>query len=230
MGRNPTNNGLGFSHAHHQPSGSTGEGIEADILPESAFPSVAWLRQYGMYMFRWAGDSNEWTEYAMHIPSNVAAALFGPDFVNQGPLGIPALAELQAASGCKMWLDKETLRGREEPFLVFMRGPAGQPSNGCMNMALEMLSNKMKVLLPGAGQPASSGPPMTARVNSFGSMSSGSAPGRPQPALGLGLDQGQGQGQGQVQGQQGQGQGQGQGQHNAWGVSLLSSMSSGADN
>ena len=155
--------GIGFSSNHLQHQGGSGgaggsgsgEGIEADILPESAFPSVSWLRQYGMNMFRWAGDSNEWTEYAMRLPPNIASAMFGPDYANLGPQGQgnPALSELQSASGCKMWLDKETLMGREEPFLVFLRGPAGQSSNTCMNVALELVSNKMKLLLqPSMGQ------------------------------------------------------------------------------
>ena len=143
-------------HGHQQGGsggGGNGEGIETDILPESAFPSVAWLRQYGMHMFRWAGDSNEWTEYAMHLPPNIASAMFGTDYANPGPQGSPSLTELQSASGCKMWLDKETLMGREEPFLVFLRGPAGQSSNTCMNVALELVSNKMKLLLqPSMGQ------------------------------------------------------------------------------
>ena len=151
--------GSSTHHLHgHQQGGSgggsgSGEGIETDILPESAFPSVAWLRQYGMNMFRWAGDSNEWTEYAMRLPPNIASAMFGPDYANPGAQGTPALTELQSGSGCKMWLDKETLMGREEPFLVFLRGPAGQSSNTCMNVALELVSNKMKLLLqPSMGQ------------------------------------------------------------------------------
>jgi hypothetical protein len=126
-------------------------------------------------MFRWAGDATEWTEYALHLPPQVAAALFGPDCLaqSQSPLGCPALHELQGASGCKMWLDKETLMGREEPFLVFLRGPAGQPSNAHMNDALELVSNKMKELLqqqqqqqqqnqsqqPGQQQPQQQQPP-----------------------------------------------------------------------
>ena len=196
--------GIGFSsnHLQHQQGGSgaggngSGEGIEADILPESAFPSVAWLRQYGMNMFRWAGDSNEWTEYAMRLPPNIASAMFGPDYANPGPQGTPGLSELQSASGCKMWLDKETLMGREEPFLVFLRGPAGQSSNTCMNVALELVSNKMKLLLqPSMGQQQGVGvggmPPPSQRQSSFGSLGNGSgtAPGRPptQNAWGVSL-------------------------------------------
>ena len=38
--------------------------------------------------------------------------------------------------------------GREATFLVFLRGAAGQPSNACMNTALDILSSTMKILLP----------------------------------------------------------------------------------
>ena len=197
--------GIGFSSNHLQHQGGSGgaggsgsgEGIEADILPESAFPSVSWLRQYGMNMFRWAGDSNEWTEYAMRLPPNIASAMFGPDYANLGPQGQgnPALSELQSASGCKMWLDKETLMGREEPFLVFLRGPAGQSSNTCMNVALELVSNKMRLLLqPSMGQQGAGAggmPPPAQRQSSFGSLGNGTgtAPGRPptQNAWGVSL-------------------------------------------
>ena len=34
---------------------------------------------------RWAGDSNEWTEYAMNLPGNSARALLGNDFQGPGP-------------------------------------------------------------------------------------------------------------------------------------------------
>ena len=118
------------------------EGIEADILPESAFISVAWLRQHGMHMYRWAGDVSEWTEYAMHLPPNVAP------FFSTGPSAFASVIPELQTSGCKMWVDKETLMGREATFLVFLRGAAGQPSNACMNTALDILSNTMRVLLP----------------------------------------------------------------------------------
>ena len=118
------------------------EGIEADMLPESAFYSVAWLRQHDMHMYRWAGDASEWTEYAMHLPAKIAP------FFSTGPSPyISVMSELQT-SGCKMWVDKETLLGREATFLVFLRGAAGQPSNACMNTALDILSSTMKILLP----------------------------------------------------------------------------------
>lgn len=131
---------LGAPSSSSTPTGV--ECIEADILPESAFVSVAWLRQHGMHMYRWAGNASEWTEYAMHLPPNIVP-FFHPDSNNFPSL----LPELQS-SGCKIWVDKENLKGREAVFLVFLRGAAGQPSNVCMNLALDMLSNKMRAILP----------------------------------------------------------------------------------
>ena len=145
------------------------EGIEADILPESAFVSVAWLRQHGMHMYRWAGDASEWTEYAMHLPPNVSR------FVCPGPSSFPSLLPELQSSGCKIWVDKETLLGREAIFLVFLRGAAGQPSNSCMNLALEMLSNKMRTILP----------QVIPQVQSFGSI--GSNRGSPPPPQFIGM-------------------------------------------
>lgn len=92
-----------------------------------------------MHMYRWAGDASEWTEYAMHLPTNIAP-LFND-------VSYSILSELQS-SGCKMWLDFENLKGREAVFLVFLRGAAGQPSNTSMKNALDMLSNRMKLMLP----------------------------------------------------------------------------------
>jgi hypothetical protein len=138
----PFSPALSIGHSSGQEGGH--EGIESDILPESAFTSVAWLRQHGMHMYRWAGDAAEWTEYAMHLPPSISPFFsFDPSSSSFSSL----LSELQC-SGCKMWIDKETLMGREATFLVFLRGAAGQPSNVCMNNALDLLSNKMRLLLP----------------------------------------------------------------------------------
>ena len=119
------------------------EGIEADMLPESAFTSVAWLRHHGMHMYRWAGDTAEWTEYAMHLPPSVVP-YFTSDLSSPTCSILPELL----TSGCKIWVDKETLLNREATFLVFLRGAAGQPSNASMNIALDLLSNRMRQLLP----------------------------------------------------------------------------------
>ena len=118
-------------------------GIDGDVLSETVFPSVAWLRQFDMCMYRWAGDSAEWTEYALHLPSKAIV-----DHV-VGENGAQLL-ELQRTSGCKMWMARELLRGRETSFLVFLRGSSGQPSNACMNIALDLISTRLRPLLLGS--------------------------------------------------------------------------------
>ena len=128
------------------------EGIEADILPESAFSSVAWLRQYGMHMYRWAGDSSEWTEYAMHLPINILPYFTSTSTSTSGSAsslgGYTSILQELLTSGCQMWIDKEILLDREATFLVFIRGIAGNPNNAFMNIALDLLSNRMQHLLP----------------------------------------------------------------------------------
>lgn len=117
-------------------------GIDGDVLPESVFPTVAWLRQFDMCMYRWAGDSAEWTEYALHLPSKTVIDILVGENGAQ-------LLELQRSSGCKMWMAREILRGREANFLVFLRGSSGQPSNACMNIALDLISTRLRPLLYG---------------------------------------------------------------------------------
>lgn len=110
----------------------------------------------------------------MHLPPNMTP------FFCPGPTSfVSILPELQS-SGCKMWIDKETLMGREATFLVFLRGAAGQPSNACMNLALEMLSNKMKALLP-------QGPSQTQSFGSIGSNRSSPPPSQFTGARNMGM-------------------------------------------
>lgn len=56
-----------------------------------------------------AGDSTEWTEYAMHLPKNVIEHVVGENGNH--------LMELQRNSGCKMWVAREILREKESTFL-----------------------------------------------------------------------------------------------------------------
>lgn len=111
------------------------QGIDSDIVTENIFPSVTWLRNYDMHMYRWSGDASDWTEFAMHIPTYIASHLLGSDGEN--------ISEFQRLSGCRVWSDKEFLHGREELFLVFSRGPTGSPANAQMNTALEIISSYM---------------------------------------------------------------------------------------
>lgn len=117
-----------------------GVGIDADIVrPEmcqSMFPAVAWLARYGMHMYHWAGDSKEWTEYALHLPRDA------PHWIS-GPNG-STLADIQRMSRCQTWIDREVLQHKDEAFLVFHRGTPGQESNLCMNQALQLVSDVMR--------------------------------------------------------------------------------------
>jgi hypothetical protein len=123
-------------------------GIDGDVLSDSVFPAVSWLRAYDMCMYRWAGDSTEWTEYALHLPSRaVIEHVVGENGAH--------LLELQHTSGCKMWLAREVLRGKEANFLVFLRGSNGQPSNTCMNMALDLISARLRPFIFSSGKQGS---------------------------------------------------------------------------
>lgn len=108
-------------------------GIDSDVVLDNTFPSVSWLRGYDMHMYRWAGDTQDWTEFAMHIPPHIEQHLFGLNKTN--------ISEIQHRSGCAMRVEAEMLRGRSETFLVFTRGPIGHPSNLSMASALELISN-----------------------------------------------------------------------------------------
>ena len=119
------------------PSIGSAVGIDADIMPENAFPSVIWLRQYGMHMYMWAGDTKEWTEYAMHIPSDFLHIFLGTD-------ALIKISDVIRISGCEAWISEEILEGRKEKFIVFKRGYSGQPSNSAMNVALDLISTSVK--------------------------------------------------------------------------------------
>ena len=113
--------------------------LDDNLLPEHAFSSVAWLRQYGISMYRWSGNSSEWTEYALHLPIEIVNSILGPDG--------STLNEIQSRSGCKIWLDQDILHGKTTSFLVFQRGASGQPSNACMSNALDLVNLLIRRLL-----------------------------------------------------------------------------------
>jgi len=132
------------------------KGIDSDVVPENYFPSVTWLRGYDMHMYRWAGNAQEWTEFAMHIPRDMFPAVYGED----GGLNA-AVSEVSRRSGCKMWKETEFLRGVSESFLCFQKGSEGQPSHQAMLAALELLSTLLMQWIS-AAQSRSATP-----VNSF---------------------------------------------------------------
>ena len=118
---------------------SSRRSLDENLLPEHAFSSVAWLRQYGISMYRWSGNSSEWTEYAINLPIEIVNSIIGPDG--------STLNEIQSRSGCKIWLDKDILHGKHTTFLVFQRGASGQPSNACMSNALDLVNLLIRRLL-----------------------------------------------------------------------------------
>ena len=48
--------------------------------------------------------------------------------------------QTQTRSRCRMWIEKETLNGKQESFIVFHRGSSGHESNLFMNTALSIIS------------------------------------------------------------------------------------------
>jgi hypothetical protein len=165
-------------------NGGQRHGIEGDILPDHYFPSIAWLRQYGMSMYRWSGDSSDWLEFALNLPPDIAPLLVGADGSK--------VNELQAQSGCKIWIDREVLRGADALFLVFHRGANGQPSNANMNLALDIISNRFKQLvqLGLISSPRLSPAPVSAVGVGVGAVSSSMSWAGAGSSLGLGLSTG----------------------------------------
>jgi hypothetical protein len=129
-------------------------GIEVDLLPHDSFPSVAWLRDYDMHMYRWAGNEFEWTEYAMRLRPDIAAFLEAPGVGDGAPSA--ALAILRKRSGCDIYIDVDNLYGKQEKFLVFVRGDTGKPSNAAMSVALDAASQMFRIRLQNVPKSSSS--------------------------------------------------------------------------
>jgi hypothetical protein len=119
--------------------------MEVDLLPADSFPVVSWLRDYEMHMFRWSGNATEWTEYAMRLRPDIAAYLEAPGAGDGAPAA--ALAMLRKRSGCEIRLETDSLYGKMERFLVFVRGDSGQPSNAAMVLALDLASQMFRAQL-----------------------------------------------------------------------------------
>ena len=120
-----------------------GGGIDGDVVHpdmcQSMFPAVAWLNQYGINMYHWAGDSSEWTEYALNVPTEILRLVVGPNGA--------ALQQMQSRTGCRVRVDSETLHNRKENFLVFYRGASGQESNMAMNQCLTLVSDVLRQII-----------------------------------------------------------------------------------
>ena len=114
------------------------EGLEVDLLGDEAFPSMAWLAQHRMHMYRWAGNETEWTEYALRLRPDVLAHFRA----NRPGASVSVLEQIKAGSGCDVSLQAEKLKGKEETFLILVRGDTGLASNTAFIIALE-LANKV---------------------------------------------------------------------------------------
>ena len=140
--------------------------LSTDLLPENAFAVVSWLHYHDMKMYRWSGNSTEWTEYAMHVPAIYYTHLIGrlanndfSTFNMSSNNSYEYLLDIQRRSGCKLQVEKIFLAagkaagidvgpvGRECYFIVLHRGASGLPSNGNMSMALELISARMSMVL-----------------------------------------------------------------------------------
>jgi hypothetical protein len=113
--------------------------IERDVLAPDAFPTLAWLADHNMNMFKWTGNSSEWTHFALRLRPDVAAIIEGD---------ADGVASLRRRSGCEVKLGREILHGNVEKFLVFTRGEQGAASNGAIVVALDLINNLLKELLP----------------------------------------------------------------------------------
>ena len=124
--------------------GSTGDadpGLEVDLLGPEAFPSMSWLAQHNMHMYRWAGNEVEWTEYALRCRPDVVRYLLSPSQEVGGHASI--LDSIRNMSGCRLSFQSEKLRGEKEKFLVFVRGSSGSVDNTAMTAALELVSQSL---------------------------------------------------------------------------------------
>ena len=134
------NPGTSSSSAPYGIAETTSVGIDSDVVPESYFPAVAWLRSYHMHMYRWAGNTHEWTDYAMHIPQEMYPAVYTPDLKQLNM----AVSDISRRTGCNMWKETEFLRGVNSSFIVFHKGSDGQPTHQAMLAALELMSTLLR--------------------------------------------------------------------------------------
>jgi hypothetical protein len=131
--------------------------LDTDLLPDSSFPNIAWLRKYGMGMYRYTQDASE---IAMHIRNDLVLPLLGADST--------LLTELSRKSNCVVKLDRQLLAGVRESFLVFQSG--GDRSMMAIQMVSERLKNILSSQSPGRPangnqQSSSIGLPSSSRLN-----------------------------------------------------------------
>jgi len=106
-------------------------GLEVDLLSADDFLLVAWMREHGMHMYRWAGNEFEWTEYALSLRPELLVHLTTaagiPQHTNAGTLSgatseLSLVEQLKADSGCDVTVQTERLNGAMAHFMVMVRG------------------------------------------------------------------------------------------------------------
>ena len=148
----------GYTSAPSQQQFFAERSLDADLFPDSAFPNIAWLRKYGMGMYRYTPDASE---IAMHIRNDLVLPLLGTDS--------SLLTELMRKSNCVVKLERQLLAGARENFLVFQSG--GERSMMAIQMVVERLKNILSgpssQVRPANGslQPSSVGLPSSSRLN-----------------------------------------------------------------
>ena len=113
-----------------------------NVLPENSFPSVDWLRSRGMLMYRWTPTVSDWSHVALHIRREVnIVSLIGQDG--------SGLNDLYRKTNCQVRLEQypPPPRSPREHFIIFYRGPDGHVLNSCMSNALNVISDRLKVIL-----------------------------------------------------------------------------------
>ena len=113
--------------------------VSLEVLSEDAFPVVGWLRKFGMCMYRWSADVNDWSQVALHVRQDVVAFVVGQDG--------SGLVDLYKHSNCQVTLERQILQGLQENFLVFNRGPQGHPLNQNMMYALQIVGDRIRSFL-----------------------------------------------------------------------------------
>jgi hypothetical protein len=153
-----------FSLSGLEPLGLTGDSLHSFggsvgmvmPVPESMFPSAAWLRSYDMHIYHWNPATDVASHllltehmntgvptFAVHMPKEYLPYLFdGPESVNM------RLQEMIARTQCNMWLDEEMLRGSRETFLVLYKDlPSSASQADPLMTAVDLISLLMRQVL-----------------------------------------------------------------------------------
>jgi hypothetical protein len=113
-------------------------GIEIDILPPEAFPTLSWLREHDMSMYNWAGNDKEWTEYALRLRPEIALKF---------EVETEILQAIKSRTACDLSIHSDSLYGQMEKFLVFVKGENNK-NLVAMQRAIEFVNQILRSILP----------------------------------------------------------------------------------